>query len=226
MRLAFGDCAYDSERRQLLRSGEPAHLTPKALTLLELLLDRRPRPVSKQEIKDVVWPETAVAEGSLANTVFEVRQALGDDPREPRFVRTVHSFGYAFCADASAVDDPALRPAALLIPPAFRLVGPEADFALDEGENLIGRDSDCAVCIPSSTVSRHHARILLSGGQAVLEDLASKNGTFVGDDRIARPTPLQDGQRLRLGSIRLTFRVFGAESSTDSFRLTTKRGGR
>jgi DNA-binding winged helix-turn-helix (wHTH) protein len=224
MRLAFGDCAYDSERRQLLRSGEPAHLTPKALNLLELLLDRRPRPVSKQEIKDVVWPETSVAEGSLANTVFEVRQALGDDPREPRFVRTVHSFGYAFCADASVVDEALQRPAPLLIPPAFRLVGPEADFALEEGENLIGRDSDCAVSIPSSTVSRHHARIVLSGGQAVLEDLKSKNGTFVGDDRITRPTPLQDGHRIRLGSIRLTFRVFGATSSTDSFRLTTKRG--
>src|SRR5262245_11100110 len=92
MKLAFGDCVFDSDLRQLVRGGVAVHLTPKALRLLELLLERRPKPISKQEIRDVVWPDTVVAEGSLANVVFEVRNALGDDPREPRFVRTVHSF--------------------------------------------------------------------------------------------------------------------------------------
>jgi len=229
MRLAFADCVFDSEQRELRRGGSPVHLTPKALRLLEMLLERRPRPASKQEILDAVWPETAVAEGSLANVVFELRTALGDDPRSPRFIRTVHGFGYAFCGAAAEAGSPAgpggprgvrdLR-ALLVLPPAFRILAPDGEHALAEGENLVGRDTDCAVHIRSSTVSRHHARITVRGPEVVVEDLGSKNGTFVGGVKIDRPTPLKDGDALQLGSIRATLRAFGPESSTDSFRLS------
>jgi len=224
MRLAFGDCVFDSDLRELSRGGQPVHLTPKGLRLLELLLERRPRPVSKPQIRDAVWPETAVAEGSLANVVFEVRTALGDDPRQPRFLRTVHAFGYAFCGEAREAESPdAAGDARRIVPPApFRLVAPEGEFGLDEGENLIGRDADCTVCIRSTTVSRHHARILVRGEEALVEDLGSKNGTFLSGARIDRPTPLKDGDALQIGSIRATFRSFTPESSTESFRLRLK----
>ncbi len=219
MRLAFGDCVFDSGLRELVRSGAPIHLTPKALRLLELLLENRPRPVSKQEFRDVVWPATAVAEGSLANLVFEVRTALGDDPLKPRFVRTVHGFGYAFCGEAR---EDATRPPTLRLPPPFRIVGPQGEFGLEEGENLIGRDPDCAVCFRSATVSRQHARIVIRGGEVLVEDLGSKNGTFLCGVRIDRPTPLKDGDALQLGSIRATFRTIDPASSTDSFPLSLK----
>jgi DNA-binding winged helix-turn-helix (wHTH) protein len=225
MRLAFGDCVFDSDLRELSRGGKPVHLTPKGLRLLELLLERRPRPASKSQIRDAVWPATAVAEGSLANIVFEVRTALGDDPREPRFLRTVHGFGYAFCGDASDAESPgAAGPApSIVLPPPFRLVAPEGEFGLDQGENLIGRDSDCTVCIRSTTVSRHHARILVRGEEALVEDLRSKNGTFLSGARIDRPTPLKDGDPLQIGSFQATFRAFTPESSTESFQVRLKK---
>jgi pSer/pThr/pTyr-binding forkhead associated (FHA) protein len=98
-------------------------------------------------------------------------------------------------------------------------VAPEGEFGLDEGENLIGRDADCTVCIRSTTVSRHHARIVVRGQEALVEDLGSKNGTFLCGARVDRPTPLKDGDALQIGSISATFRTFTPESSTESFRF-------
>jgi len=221
MRLAFGDCVFDSELRLLLRGGAPVHLTPKGLRLLELLLEKRPRPVSKQEIRDAVWPSTAVAEGSLANLVFEVRTALGDDPREPACVRTVHGFGYAFCGAAEAAPGAETRAGGVVLT-SHRLVAAGGEFDLDEGENLIGRDSDCTVRIRSTTVSRHHARILVRGDQVLVEDLGSKNGTFLSGARVERPTPLKDGDALQIGSIRAIYRSLRPESATDTFRMTIR----
>ena len=100
MSLWFGDFEFDQERRQLLRSGEPVPLEPKAYELLSLLLERRPRALSRAQIRDVVWPRTFVSESTLAVVVNGIRHALGDDARQPRFIRTVHGFGYAFCGEA------------------------------------------------------------------------------------------------------------------------------
>jgi Tol biopolymer transport system component/DNA-binding winged helix-turn-helix (wHTH) protein len=96
----FGDFELDQERRQLLRSSEPVPLQPKAYELLSLLLHRRPRVLSRAQIRDVIWPGTFVSESTLAVVVTGLRQALGDDARQPRFIRTVHRFGYAFCGEA------------------------------------------------------------------------------------------------------------------------------
>ena len=73
---------------------------PKAYELLSLLLARRPRVLSKAQIRDVLWPGTSVARDGLPRLVTELRQALGDDAQQPRFIRTVHGFGYAFCGEA------------------------------------------------------------------------------------------------------------------------------
>ena len=105
MSFSFGDFELDQERRQLLRSGQPVPLEPKAYELLGLLLERRPRALSKAQIRDVVWPQTFVSESTLAVAVNAVREALGDDARHPRFIRTVHGFGYAFCGDAREAGD-------------------------------------------------------------------------------------------------------------------------
>ena len=105
MSFLFGDFELDQERRQLLRSGQPVPLEPKAYELLSLLLERRPRALSKAQIRDVVWPQTFVSESTLAVAVNAVREALGDDARHPRFIRTVHGFGYAFCGEARSAGD-------------------------------------------------------------------------------------------------------------------------
>ena len=105
MSFWFGDFELDQERRQLLRSGEPVPLEPKAYELLSLLLERRPRALSRAQIRDVIWPQTFVSESTLAVVVNGIRHALSDDARHPRFVRTIHGFGYAFCGEARQTGD-------------------------------------------------------------------------------------------------------------------------
>ena len=83
-------------------------MPPKAFDLLGALLEARPRALSKAEIRDRLWPETFVTEATLASVVSELRSSLADDPKEPRFVRTVHGHGYAFSGAAS--EDPIVAP--------------------------------------------------------------------------------------------------------------------
>jgi Tol biopolymer transport system component/DNA-binding winged helix-turn-helix (wHTH) protein len=106
MSLCFGEFELDPERRLLLRAGVPVPLEPKAYELLSLLLERRPRALSRAQIRDVIWPDTHVSESTLAVVVTGIRQALGDDARRPRFIRTVHGFGYAFCGEARSMAGP------------------------------------------------------------------------------------------------------------------------
>ena len=101
MRLRFGEFELDGEARELRRAGRHIEIRPKVLELLEALVRVRPRAVARTELSDRLWPGTAVAYTSLPGVVAELRQALGDDPAKPRFVRTVRGFGYAFVADPS-----------------------------------------------------------------------------------------------------------------------------
>ena len=103
LRLRFEEWVYDPGTRQVLRAGVAARLTPKAFDLLGALLENRPRALSKAEIRDRLWPDTVVTEATLASVVSELRACLGDDPKDPRFVRTVHGHGYAF--SGTAVED-------------------------------------------------------------------------------------------------------------------------
>src|SRR5262245_44006549 len=101
MRVRFGSFVLDSDTRELLSGGAPRPLSTKALQLLLLLVEQRPRALSKTELYQHLWPTSFVVDANLVNLMAEVREALGDHPREPRFIRTVHRFGYAFCADAA-----------------------------------------------------------------------------------------------------------------------------
>jgi DNA-binding winged helix-turn-helix (wHTH) protein len=205
MRVVFGDFALDLESRELRRADRPVHLSPKAFQLLELLVVDRPRAFSKSELLDKLWPSTFVVDANLSNLVGELRQALGDDPRKPRFVRTIQRFGYAFRDDARS---------SLPARPTGRLTwrGGRADLA--EGDHVLGRDDDLELRFDSSGVSRRHARIWVSGDEAVIEDLGSKNGTFVAERRITSPTRLGDGDEIRLGSVHITFRRIQRAAST------------
>lgn len=100
MRLCFGEMTFDGSRRLLTRGPDVVHLSPKAFRLLGLLLARRPDAVSKAEIQNALWPRTFVSESNLPALVNEVRRALDDSARMPKFVRTVHGYGYAFDAPA------------------------------------------------------------------------------------------------------------------------------
>jgi DNA-binding winged helix-turn-helix (wHTH) protein len=214
VRLLFGECLLDTETRQLRRAGQPVHLTPKVFELLQALLDQRPRVVPKAELQKRLWPDTHVLEANLPNLVAELRTAVGDKARNPRFVRTVHGFGYAFCGEAGELG-PAAFPEADR-PFVYRLVWEGGLVALAEGEYLLGRHPNSVVPLDAGGVSRRHARLKISNGQAILEDLGSRNGTFTIGERLANPARLVDGDEFRLGSVAFTFRV----SRTSSFPET------
>lgn len=203
--MVFGECVLDTETRQLLRAGGAAHLTPKAFELLHTLLERRPRVLSKAELRQRLWPDTHVLEANLPNLVAEVRRAVGDDARNPHFIRTVHGLGYAFCGEA-AERGPAALPEAER-PFVYRLEWKRGLVALAEGEYLLGRHRDSIVPIDSAAVSRRHARLRVGGGEAILEDQASRNGTFVMGERLSSPARLADGDEFRLGPLSFTLRV-------------------
>jgi DNA-binding winged helix-turn-helix (wHTH) protein len=216
MRVLLGECEFDSGRRVLLRQGRAEPLSPKAFQLLELLLDRRPEAVAKAEILERLWPGTFVSDASLYNLVAEVRAALGDASRATRFIRTVPRYGYAFHGDARpapAVD--LSRP----LPPGARLILGHREWLLSEGSNLVGRDRDCAIRVDSTTVSRHHARIVVGPDETTIEDLESKNGTLVNGQRVEQRVALADGDQIRVGSVTVTFRVLDRLPSTVTRRV-------
>ena len=101
MRIRFCPFTLDLESRQLSNTGEEIHLEPKAFELLSALVLERPKALSKADLQERLWPGTFVAEANLSNLVAEIRAALGDPARAPKFVRTVHGFGYAFCGEAT-----------------------------------------------------------------------------------------------------------------------------
>lgn len=216
MRVAFGECEFDSGRHVLLRHGSVARLSLKAFQLLEFLLDRRPEAVAKTELLERLWPESFVSDASLHNLVAELRAALGDPPRTARYIRTVPRYGYAFHGDARpAPPVPISRPG----PSGPHLVSRHGEWLLAEGSNLVGRDHDCAVRVNSANVSRRHARIVVTNGEATVEDLGSKNGTHVNGQRVKQPVALKESDKIRFGSVTMTYRILDTLPSTITRRL-------
>lgn len=200
MRLRFGDVTFDSGRRALFRGPRQVRISPKAFRLLELLLAKRPDAVSKAEILGTVWPDVVVNEGSLAALVKDVRKVLGRGAEGSSVLRTVHGFGYAFDGEIHEVQDGA---------PASRrhvLVWGTHEMPLVEGENLLGRERSSGVWVGHASVSRAHARLVVSGERVEIEDLGSKNGTWLGNRRVEGRLGLTDGDEIRVGEVRLLYR--------------------
>jgi DNA-binding winged helix-turn-helix (wHTH) protein len=214
MRVSFGPHVLDTESRQLRRGDDVVHLSPKAFDLLSILLAHRPKALSKSDLLERLWPATFVVEKNLANLISEIRNAIGDDPSDPRFIRTIHRFGYAFrevVPGAGAGTSTSGGSEA-----SFRLKWINGRVTLEEGEHVIGRDPDAEIFLNSAGVSRQHARITISAGRATIEDLGSKNGTFVADQRIERPRTLGDGDRIRVGAVELTVKALQPPSTTQT----------
>jgi DNA-binding winged helix-turn-helix (wHTH) protein len=215
-RVVFGTCELDVGQRILLRHGAVVPLSLKAFQLLTILIDRRPEALSKTELLDRLWLDTAVSDASLHNLVTEIRAAIGDTPRASRFIRTVPRFGYAFHGQAHAVVGTPARSGRARAGPS--LVSKDAEWSLAEGTNVVGRDRDCEVVIDSPGVSRRHARIMVASRNATVEDLGSKNGTYVDGARIDQPVALEEGTQVRVGSISMTFRHLEDAGSTKTLR--------
>ncbi len=181
--IRFGAFVLDSDTRELLRDGCRVPLSPKAFDLLRILAAGRPKAISKSDLQEHLWPNTFVVEKNLTNLVSEIREALGDDPSRPRFIRTIHRFGYAFCATRE--NSEAGRSDARLGHVSFLVKWVHGRVAIGEGEHIVGRDPDIEIFLNSPGVSRRHAIIAPAREGWSIEDLASANGTFVNGRRIA-----------------------------------------
>jgi DNA-binding winged helix-turn-helix (wHTH) protein len=207
MRMGFADFVLDTGTRELRKGGAPVRLSPKAFDLLAVLAESRPQAISKEMLIERVWPGTYVQRANLTNLIGEIRSALGDDPAAPCFIRTVSRFGYAF--HAAVEPPPGASPQA-----PFVLLWKDGSADLAEGDHALGRAADHPISLPAPTLSRRHACIHVRGVSAELEDLGSKNGTWLNGERVVGRVPLADGDEIRLGTFRLVFRARTAAAST------------
>jgi len=209
----FGEFFLDVDLRQLRGPSGDLHLSPKAFDLLALLVANRTRVLSKVELQEQLWPETFVIETNLASLIAEIREALSDDAKNPRFIRTAHRIGYAFCG--TVTDEASTLPGTRANLSLCWLLKDGRRIPLSSGENILGRDLEGIIDIDSPSVSRRHARIRVLEHDATIEDLDSKNGTYVRGERVsAAPVPLSDGDELRIGSVSLRFRQQTTSGST------------
>ncbi len=208
MTVQFAGFVFDEDRRQLLRGSEVLHLEPKAFELLALLLSRRPNAIAKAEIREAIWPGAHVSESSLPGLVGDLRAALGDDSKNSRFIRTVPRYGYAFCGDV-VVGAPGPAHAA-----RWTAVWAAHEVPLPDGEHLIGRGEDCRIRSDSASVSRHHALVRVTSERLLVEDLGSRNGTWVHGRRLAGPAELSAGDAVRVGPEVIRFVTARSDDST------------
>ncbi|MEA2238502.1 MAG: hypothetical protein QOC81_3226 [Thermoanaerobaculia bacterium] len=198
MRVTSADFAIDLDRRLVSVRGEEVRLSPKAYAFLQHLVERRPAAVSRKEIYDVLWPDVFVSESNLATIVAEVRRALHDDAKEPRYLRTIFGFGYAFLDGGTTPSDQQVASS------LSRLTGDGIDLLLPPGETILGRGMEQLA--HHGVVSREHARVNITADAATIEDLGSKNGTFLGGRRVRSVVTMVDGDVVTLGKLRLIFR--------------------
>lgn len=138
--------------------------------------------------------------------------APGDNAGQPATQQqqragTADGFGYAF-------QQPPARGESSEQDTICRLRWDEGRVTLAAGEYTIGRDAAADVVLDSTTISRQHARLRVSDAGVALEDLGSKNGTFVGDRRVHGVVTLGDGDSLRFGNVPVTIRIGGAAGAT------------
>jgi DNA-binding winged helix-turn-helix (wHTH) protein len=206
-RVRFGPFEVDLSTGELWREGSRISLQEQPFRLLALLLERPAELVTREEMRRRLWPESVFTdfEHGLNKAVNKLRRALGDLADEPRYVETLPRRGYRFVGSVTG--------ATPVRPVAYRLLHEGLTYPLSPGPNLVGRDPASALCLDVSSVSRRHAEIVVSPNGALLRDLASKNGTYLGETRVRDEVPLADGDMIRFGTVRVQFRAVGHEST-------------
>lgn len=209
--VRFGRFVLDEAQRKLTRDGVEVHLTPKAFDLLLVLVTEAPRVLSKDELHARVWSGTFVSDATVVGVVKELRRVLDDRGELASSIRTVNRVGYAFARSVEGDQRPG---------PVWQwVVVSGRHVSLKPGENTIGRDPASTVWLDSVGVSRHHARIVVTGSDATIEDLRSKNGTNVVGKPVAAKTNLMDGDVVQIGPVSLIYRCSAAGLSTEAIAI-------
>jgi DNA-binding winged helix-turn-helix (wHTH) protein len=212
--VRFGAFTFDTDQRQLRRDDVEVHLTPKAFDLLALLIQEAPRVLHKGELHEQLWPGTFVSDATLVGLVKELRRGLDDRDPASRLIRTAFGVGYAFCGKVEGTHQTENRRRPEIGEGSCWIVAGSRKIPLVAGEHIIGRDPASSVWLDVSGVSRRHARIVIDGHSARLEDLKSKNGTMIGERPVTRPTRLNDGDRVHVGPVLVVFHASASGIST------------
>jgi TolB-like protein/Flp pilus assembly protein TadD len=131
VRVHFDGWTLDSDARELRRGDEPVHLPPKNFHVLETLVVHCPAAVSTDRLFEIVWPNIAVDPGSLTTVVKEVRRVLGDNAHQPKYIQTVHAFGYKFIAPVVVEEEPKATVKTVAVFPFTNFSGHEFDYISD-----------------------------------------------------------------------------------------------
>lgn len=206
--VRFGAFEFDAVTRRLRRDGMDVHLPPKAFELLTVLVEAAPRVVSKRELHTKLWPGGAVTDATLVALVKQLRRSMSDRDHPTPLIRTVHRVGYA-------LETQPRRERAMPGAPERWLMAGQRRLPLFVGENIVGRDTAAQVRLDDPMISRRHARIAVTAGATQMEDLGSKNGTFLDGQRVEEaPVLLGDGARLAFGTLQVIYRESGGGMPT------------
>lgn len=209
----LGEFTVDAADRVLLREAREVPLRPKAFDTLLCLVSHRGHLVTKDALLAEVWPGTHVSDAVLTHCIAEVRQALHDDPRAPRYVRTVARRGYKVTAPiepigagalaaaevtagAPSADDGALPPplpAIAVLPFANLSADPENEFLCDGiSEELI----NALTRLPSARVVAHTSSFAFKGRQIDVRDI----GRQLDVGTVLEGSVRRSGERLRISA--------------------------
>jgi Tol biopolymer transport system component/DNA-binding winged helix-turn-helix (wHTH) protein len=136
LRYRFDAVEIDVSSLKVTVNSEIRPLEPKSFRLLLFLAENAGRVLPKEEIMAAVWPGTFVSDNSLARAITQVRKALDDDPRSPRYIETIPTVGYRFIAELQASESQPEAPDAVPAAPAPRL--PDTSGTDNERQRAIG----------------------------------------------------------------------------------------
>ena len=210
--------ALSSDRDRLARFEQETR-SASALKLLVLFLENPGHLLAREKLTERLWSNVAVTDDALRFQVSELRKAFG--PEGESFIRTMPREGYRWEAPLrketlhrfewgyrkGGAEDREVRQ---------RLILESREIELSDGENVLGRDRDAVLWIDHTAVSRRHARIVIADGAVTLEDLGSKNGTYLKGARITGAVPLADGDDIRIGPVAMTYRVMSRVGTTET----------
>ena len=217
-RRAFhlGDWTVEPTLARIIRDGREVRLRPRAMDVLTVLALTAGKLVSKRELIDEVWRTEFVGDHALTQVIAELRAALGDDARNPSFIENIPRRGYRLVSPVTPVAESSVSSRGATMP--FKLETEDGSTPLIQGSNVIGRTEDADIRVDRTEVSRCHAMITVQGTTAIIEDLGSKNGTFVNGHQVAGPTPFSNGDEIWIGRsvARMRFLIEGEPTKTET----------
>jgi DNA-binding winged helix-turn-helix (wHTH) protein len=201
----LGEWLVEPRLNRLTRDGESIQIELKMMGVLLCLARNAAEVVTRRQLVESVWDEGFVADNTITHAVAELRKAFGDSHRNPLFIETIHRRGYRLIAPVHFYEMSSFRSSATDL--SFLAIARGIEIPLFEGENLIGRGPDATITIPSMKVSRHHAKITVEHDAASLEDLGSKNGTYLNGTKIQETVQLDGGDLIGVGCVTETVLV-------------------